>query len=120
MAIAGGYEPKFTQYNTAVIQVTTTFNGSGIRALSGSSKIKTLKPEHFIGIHSYLERLSMSGIYYPDVIEPQGWYINDKEEWYLADVANCTKNFHAAEWQMPYLKFNDKFFKEVTAFKTTF
>ena len=47
MAIAGGYEHKCTQYNTAAIQVTTTFNGSGIRALSGSSKIKTLKADHF-------------------------------------------------------------------------
>jgi hypothetical protein len=79
MGIVGGYEHKSTQYNTSAVQVITTFNGSGIRALSGSSKIKTLKAEHFIGIHAYLERLSASGIYYPDVIEPEGWYINDKD-----------------------------------------
>jgi hypothetical protein len=70
MANLGGYEYKGTQYNTAAIQVTTTFNGSGIRALSGSNKIKPLNVGHFIGIHAYLDRLSVSGIYYPDVIEP--------------------------------------------------
>ena len=60
--------------------------------------------------------MEAGGIYYPDVIETSGWHINEKEAWYLTDAPNCTKNIHVAEWQMPYLKFNDKFFREVTSF----
>lgn len=97
MATAGGYKINATQYNTAGVQVITSFSGSGIRALSGSVMIKPLTSGHFIGIHAYLERLTLQGIYYPGVIKPEGWWINDKEEWYLADVADCTKNIHAAE-----------------------
>ncbi len=67
-------------------------------------------------IYYYLERFSAFEIYCPDVTETSGLHTNADQEWYLTDVANCTKNVHAAEWQMPCLKFNDKFYKEVTSF----
>jgi hypothetical protein len=57
-----------------------------------------------------------AGIYYPDVIELDGWHLNEKDDWYLSDAINCTKNLQVAEWQMPNLKFNDKFYKEPTLF----
>ena len=60
--------------------------------------------------------MEASGIYCPDVIETSGWQINEKEDWYLTDAPNCTKNIHVAEWQMPYLKFNDKFYREIDSF----
>ena len=70
----------------------TSQHDSSIRTLSGLSKSKQLKLEHFVGIYNFLKKMCKAVIYYPDVIEYDGWHINEKNEWYLSDAINCTKN----------------------------